>query len=166
MSSRKLKTYTLYGYSFCWKILNQSFFVPLNITLILLSNSLWISWIVSSFVLNVWQKVCFYIYLIKRFLIGIQRKWLESVNLYINMGLTDRFKATGVNRRRKSFLDFISPNQVTENSLQIWRGLPTQIRQDDSWVNFRIEDSRLHGKNHFELIWRAMNFPPWNFITQ
>lgn len=62
------------------------------------------------------------------------------------MGLRDKLKKTGDQRRRKSLLENISPNEVTANSLQIWRGLPEQIRQDPSWASFRMEDTRLHGK--------------------
>lgn len=35
--------------------------------------------------------------------------------------------------------------QVTEQTLQVWRALPPQIRHDPSMVSFQMENERLHG---------------------
>ncbi|XP_063698960.1 P protein-like isoform X2 [Culicoides brevitarsis] len=41
---------------------------------------------------------------------------------------------------------FPAPNEVTEESLKVWRNLPAKIRQDPSMVSFRVENERLHGE--------------------
>lgn len=48
--------------------------------------------------------------------------------------------------RRKSLFSLVSPNDVTEESIQIWRKLPSTIRHDPSLASFRLEHHRLHGK--------------------
>uniref|UniRef100_A0A336L061 CSON002011 protein n=1 Tax=Culicoides sonorensis TaxID=179676 RepID=A0A336L061_CULSO len=37
-------------------------------------------------------------------------------------------------------------SEVTEASLEVWRGLPAKIRQDPSMVSFQVENERLHGE--------------------
>lgn len=67
------------------------------------------------------------------------------------MGIRDQLKmfrrarSTRENHRRKSLFNLVAPNQVTEQSLQVWRALPAQIRQDPSLASFQIENERLHG---------------------
>lgn len=66
------------------------------------------------------------------------------------MGIRDQLKVFRRNRsseprRRKSLFNFVAPNQVTEESLQVWRELPEQIRQDPSLASFQMENERLHG---------------------
>ncbi|XP_067624345.1 P protein-like isoform X2 [Eurosta solidaginis] len=39
----------------------------------------------------------------------------------------------------------MTPGQVTEQTLQVWRALPPQIRHDPSMVSFQMENERLHG---------------------
>lgn len=51
-------------------------------------------------------------------------------------------KSTG---RRKSLLSLVSPAEVTEASLEVWRHLPSTIRHDPSMVSFQQENERLHG---------------------
>lgn len=53
--------------------------------------------------------------------------------------------------RRKSFFQFISPSDVTTESLQVWAGLPSKIRQDPSMASFQLECDRLHGENYLIL---------------
>lgn len=53
--------------------------------------------------------------------------------------------------RRKSLISLVSPNDVTEASLQVWRLLPSTIRHDPSMVSFQLENERLHGKANFDL---------------
>lgn len=48
--------------------------------------------------------------------------------------------------RRKSWFQFISPSDVTTESLQVWAGLPQKIRQDPSMASFQLECDRLHGE--------------------
>lgn len=48
--------------------------------------------------------------------------------------------------RRKSFFQFISPSDVTIQSLEVWAGLPQKIRQDPSMASFQMEHDRLHGE--------------------
>lgn len=60
-------------------------------------------------------------------------------------GTTDKKKK--LKTRRKSFFQFISPSDVTTESLQVWAGLPQKIRQDPSMVSFQMEHDRLHGKS-------------------
>lgn len=50
-------------------------------------------------------------------------------------------------RRRSSQNLVVPPGQVTENSLQVWRALPPQIRHDPSMVSFQMENERLRGKS-------------------
>lgn len=49
-------------------------------------------------------------------------------------------------RRRSSFFGFISPSDVTEENLEVWRHLPTKIRQDPSMVSFQVQQEKLHGE--------------------
>ena len=72
------------------------------------------------------------------------------------MGLSDKFrklkgsssptKGIELQRRRSSQNLVVPPGQVTEQSLQVWRALPPQIRHDPSMVSFQMENERLHGK--------------------
>lgn len=48
--------------------------------------------------------------------------------------------------RRKSLFSLISPSDVTEVSLEVWRHLPSKIRHDPSMVSFQLEDEKLHCK--------------------
>ncbi|KAM7353323.1 hoepel2 [Cochliomyia hominivorax] len=70
------------------------------------------------------------------------------------MGLSDKFrkikrnspsKGIELERRRSSQNLVVPPGQVTEQSLQVWRALPPQIRHDPSMVSFQLENERLHG---------------------
>lgn len=36
--------------------------------------------------------------------------------------------------------------QVTEQSLQVWRALPAEIRHDPSMASFQMENERIHGE--------------------
>lgn len=47
--------------------------------------------------------------------------------------------------RRKSLLQLVSPDDVTEASLQVWRSLPSSIREDPSLAPFQLENERVHG---------------------
>lgn len=47
--------------------------------------------------------------------------------------------------RRRSILTLISPDDVTEGTLQVWRSLPQKIRQDPSLAPFQLENERVHG---------------------
>lgn len=58
----------------------------------------------------------------------------------------DADKKKKVKTRRKSFFQFISPSDVTTESLQVWAGLPQKIRQDPSMASFQLECDRLHGE--------------------
>lgn len=49
-------------------------------------------------------------------------------------------------QRRRSLLTLISPDDVTEGTLQVWRSLPSKIRQDPSLAPFQVENERVHGK--------------------
>lgn len=48
-------------------------------------------------------------------------------------------------QRRRSLLTLISPDDVTEGTLQVWRSLPPKIRQDPSLAPFQVENERVHG---------------------
>lgn len=48
--------------------------------------------------------------------------------------------------RRKSLLALVSSDDVTEGSLQVWRGLPSKIRDDPSLAPFHVENERIHGQ--------------------
>lgn len=72
------------------------------------------------------------------------------------MGITKHFQffkskhktyknTTKTTLRRKSLFSLISPSDVTEGSLQVWRGLPKKIRHDPSLASFQMEHDRLHG---------------------
>ncbi|XP_058453934.1 P protein-like isoform X2 [Malaya genurostris] len=53
--------------------------------------------------------------------------------------------------RSRNVLEFPHPSEVTEASLELWRTLPSKIRQDPSMVSFRqveLEQARLHGDDH------------------
>lgn len=49
-------------------------------------------------------------------------------------------------RRKSSFFGFISPSDVTEENLEVWRHLPPKIRQDPSMVSFQVQQEKLHGE--------------------
>lgn len=77
------------------------------------------------------------------------------------MGLSDKFrkikrnspsKGIELERRRSSQNLVVPPGQVTEQSLQVWRALPPQIRHDPSMVSFQMENERLHGEFFFLFI--------------
>lgn len=72
----------------------------------------------------------------------------------INMGLLKSIKSapkkSNANKsRRKSLFSLISPSDVTEDSLDVWRHLPSKIRHDPSMVSFQLEEEKLHCKNRF-----------------
>lgn len=50
-------------------------------------------------------------------------------------------------QRRRSLLTLISPDDINAETLQIWRNLPTKIRQDPSLEPFRLENERVFGEN-------------------
>lgn len=50
------------------------------------------------------------------------------------------------NIRRKSLFTLISPSDVTEVSLEVWRHLPSKIRHDPSMVSFQLQEEKLHCK--------------------
>ncbi|XP_038112968.1 P protein isoform X3 [Culex quinquefasciatus] len=74
-----------------------------------------------------------------------------KIGTHCGGSLEMKVKATGkrILRRRKSskksLEHFPTPNQVTEESLEVWRKLPAVIRQDPSLASFRQEHERLHG---------------------
>lgn len=48
-------------------------------------------------------------------------------------------------QRRRSLLTLVSPDDINEETLQIWRSLPSSIRQDPSLAPYRLENERVHG---------------------
>lgn len=66
------------------------------------------------------------------------------------MGLSKHLKNPSIRRRKED----ITPEDVTEQSLQIWLALPSKIRRDPSLVSFQMEHDRLHGnlKSHFVIL--------------
>lgn len=48
--------------------------------------------------------------------------------------------------KRNSQATIVSPEDVNEASLQVWRTLPTKIRQDPSLAPFQLENERVNGK--------------------
>ncbi|XP_062705495.1 P protein isoform X2 [Aedes albopictus] len=53
--------------------------------------------------------------------------------------------------KRKRTVSVVPISEVTEASLELWRTLPTKIRQDPSMVSFQqveLEHARLHGDDH------------------
>lgn len=48
---------------------------------------------------------------------------------------------------RRSLLTLVSPDDINEKTLQIWRSLPPKIRQDPSLKPFRLENERVFGEN-------------------
>lgn len=51
--------------------------------------------------------------------------------------------------KRKRTVSVVPISEVTEASLELWRTLPTKIRQDPSMVSFQqveLEHARLHGE--------------------
>lgn len=49
-------------------------------------------------------------------------------------------------KRKKSFFNLVIPkHRVTEATLQVWRALPGEIRQDPSMINFQREAERWQG---------------------
>lgn len=48
-------------------------------------------------------------------------------------------------RRKSSLLALVSPDDVTEGTLQVWRTLPSKIRQDPSLLPFQVENERVNG---------------------
>lgn len=57
------------------------------------------------------------------------------------MGISKHLKNPSLRRKK----DEITPDEVTEQSLQVWLGLPSKIRRDPSLVSFQMEHERLHG---------------------
>lgn len=56
-------------------------------------------------------------------------------------------------KRKKSLFNLVNPkNRVTEATLQVWRNLPGEIRQDPSMINFQREAERWQGNYAFKLI--------------
>lgn len=47
---------------------------------------------------------------------------------------------------RRSMLTLVSPDDITEETLEIWRSLPPKIRQDPSLEPFRLENERVFGE--------------------
>lgn len=48
-------------------------------------------------------------------------------------------------RRKSSLLALVSPDDVTEGTLEVWRTLPSKIRQDPSLLPFQVENERVNG---------------------
>lgn len=48
-------------------------------------------------------------------------------------------------RRKSSILALVSPDDVTEATLRVWRTLPSKIRQDPSLAPFQVENERMNG---------------------
>ncbi|XP_037960681.1 P protein [Teleopsis dalmanni] len=71
------------------------------------------------------------------------------------MGLSEKFRQLKGNspsrgielKKRHSSQNLVTPGQVTEQSLQVWRALPAQIRHDPSMASFQMENERLHGSS-------------------
>lgn len=63
------------------------------------------------------------------------------------MGISKHLKNPSLRRRK----DEITPDDVTEQSLQVWLGLPSKIRRDPSLVSFQMEHERLHGDSELIL---------------
>ncbi|XP_031624818.1 P protein-like [Contarinia nasturtii] len=61
-----------------------------------------------------------------------------------NSSTNKSYQAKSVQRRR-SLLTLISPDDINEATLQVWRSLPLKIRQDPSLAPFQAEDERIHG---------------------
>uniref|UniRef100_A0A1A9WKN0 Citrate transporter-like domain-containing protein n=1 Tax=Glossina brevipalpis TaxID=37001 RepID=A0A1A9WKN0_9MUSC len=68
------------------------------------------------------------------------------------MGLRDKFRklrhsspVKGIELRKRNISSSSLP--VSEQTLQAWRALPPQIRQDPSMASFRMENERLHGSS-------------------
>lgn len=52
-------------------------------------------------------------------------------------------------RRKSSLLALVSPDDVTEATLQVWRTLPSKIRKDPSLAPFQsMENERVNGMWH------------------
>lgn len=64
------------------------------------------------------------------------------------MGISKHLKNPSV-RRRKDEITPIDKEDVTEQSLQVWLGLPSTIRRDPSLVSFQMEHERLHGDTQY-----------------
>lgn len=61
-------------------------------------------------------------------------------------------------KRKKSFFNLVIPkHRVTEATLQVWRALPGEIRQDPSMINFQREAERWQG-NFFSLFFSKLAF--------
>lgn len=56
-------------------------------------------------------------------------------------------KAATPMEKRISQATIVSPEDVNEASLLVWRTLPTKIRQDPSLAPFQLENDRVTGKN-------------------
>jgi len=79
-----------------------------------------------------------------------------------NMGLRDtirnlrpaspgREKSSGIELQQRSprgacHHNQVAAVQVTEQSLQVWRALPAEIRHDPSMASFQMENERIHGE--------------------
>ncbi|XP_062548616.1 P protein-like isoform X2 [Armigeres subalbatus] len=66
-------------------------------------------------------------------------------------GVADPEKKQKKKSKRKRHVSVVPISEVTEASLELWRTLPTKIRQDPSMVSFQqveLEHSRLHGDDH------------------
>lgn len=48
-------------------------------------------------------------------------------------------------RRKSSLLALVSPDDVNEGTLEVWRTLPSKIRQDPSLLPFQVENERVNG---------------------
>jgi len=48
----------------------------------------------------------------------------------------------------------VSLSDINEKSLEVWRGLPEEIRQDPSLASFKKKHERIHGKmlHHFVIL--------------
>lgn len=65
------------------------------------------------------------------------------------MGKSKDIQPTGAaiqTNKRSSQATIVSPEDVNEASLQVWRTLPSKIRQDPSLAPFQLENERVYGR--------------------
>lgn len=55
------------------------------------------------------------------------------------------FKSSKKAKPRDSIVSVISDGDVTEESLQVWKSLPKDIRRDSTFVSFKRKDELLKG---------------------
>lgn len=55
-------------------------------------------------------------------------------------------------KRKKSLFNLIPKTRVSEATLEVWRNLPGEIRQDPSMINFQREAERWQGNWSSQLV--------------